>query len=234
LTAAAPLAGKRALVTGASRGIGRAISRRLAKGGAQVALCARGEVELRALAAEISALGGTALAVPCDVSQAAQVASAVEAVRAAFGGVDLLVNNAGQVARVPLVDMAEAVYDEVLSVNLKGPYLFCRAVLPEMLARRFGRIVNIGSISSTLGTPQLSAYCASKWGLLGLSKALAEELRGTGVSITSLLPGSVDTEMLLGSGFAPILDPEQVAQVVLFLLARAPEAMSGATVELFE
>ena len=190
------LSGHHALVTGASRGIGRAVARRLAKGGAQVALCARSDGALRELAAEISAAGGTALAVPCDVTQAAQVASAVERAQAAFGGIDLLVNNAGRVARVPLVEMSESVYDEILDVNLKGPFLFCRAVLPGMLARRSGRIVNIGSISATLGTPRLTAYCASKWGLLGLTKALAEELRGTGVSVTSLLPGSVDTEML--------------------------------------
>jgi 3-oxoacyl-[acyl-carrier protein] reductase len=230
----APLAGRRALITGASKGIGRAIARRLAKSGAQLVLCARSEAGLREAASEITAAGGTALAVPCDVTQAAQVASAVEAACTAFGGIDLLVNNAGLVARVPLVDMTEAVYDQVLDVNLKGPYLFCRAVLPGMLARRFGRIVNIGSISSTLGTQRLTAYCASKWGLLGLTKALAEELRGTGVSVTSLLPGSVDTDMLRGSGFPPVLRPEQVAQLVFFILARAPEAMSGATVELFE
>ena len=88
--------------------------------------------------------------------------------------------------------------------------------------------------SATLGTPRLSAYCASKWGLLGLTKALAEELRGTGVAVTSLLPGSVDTDMLRGSGFPPVLNAEQVAQVVFFLAARAPEAMTGATLELFE
>jgi 3-oxoacyl-[acyl-carrier protein] reductase len=231
---APPLAGQRALVTGASRGIGRAIARRLAKVGAKVVLCARSTEELRTLAVEIEGAGGTALVLPCDVGKAKQVAAAVSAATDAFGGIDILVNNAGVVARGALVDMEEAVYDQVLDVNLKGPYLFCRAVLPQMLARRSGRIVNVGSISSTLGTAGMTAYCASKWGLLGMSKALAEELRGTGVSVTSVLPGSVDTGMLRGSAFPPVLSAEQVAQVVAFLAARAPEAMSGAAVELFE
>ncbi len=234
MKAATPLAEQRALVTGASRGIGRAIARRLAKGGAKVALCARSVEDLQTLATEIEAAGGTALVVPCDVAQSAQVAGAVSAAQEAFGGIDVLVNNAGVVARGPLAEMTEAVYDEVLDVNLKGPYLFCRAVLPQMLARRHGRIVNVGSISATLGTAGMTAYCASKWGLLGLSKALAEELRGTGVSVTSVLPGSVDTGMLRGSAFVPVLNTEQVAQVVAFLVGRAPEAMTGAAVELFE
>jgi 3-oxoacyl-[acyl-carrier protein] reductase len=234
VTAAAPLAEQRALVTGASRGIGRAIARRLAKGGAKVALCARSVEDLQALASEIETAGGTALVVSCDVAQSAQVTAAVAAAQEAFGGIDVLVNNAGVVARGPLAEMTEAVYDEVLDVNLKGPYLFCRAVLPQMLARRHGRIVNVGSISATLGTAGMTAYCASKWGLLGLSKALAEELRGTGVSVTSVLPGSVDTAMLRGSDFLPVLNTEQVAQVVAFLAGRAPEAMTGAAIELFE
>jgi NAD(P)-dependent dehydrogenase (short-subunit alcohol dehydrogenase family) len=224
----------RALVTGASRGIGRAVARRLARAGARVALLARHTADLKVAAAEIHDAGGDALIIACDVAESGQVTSAVEEARAALGGIDLLVNNAGVVARAALVDTTEEVFDRILAVNLRGAYLLCRAVLPEMLARRSGRIINVGSISSTLGTPNLSAYCASKWGLLGLTKSLAEELRESGVSVTSLLPGSVDTEMLRGSGFAPVLNPEQVAQVVFFLATRAPLAMTGATVELFE
>jgi 3-oxoacyl-[acyl-carrier protein] reductase len=210
------------------------VARRLAKAGARVALLARHAPDLESTASEILESGGDALAISCDVAQADQVASAVAQARDALGSIDLLVNNAGVVARVPLVDTTEEVFDRILAVNLRGAYLLCRAVLPEMLARRSGRIINVGSISSTLGTPGLSAYCASKWGLLGLTKSLAEELRDSGVSVTSLLPGSVDTDMLRGSGFAPVLNPEQVAQVVFFLAARAPLAMTGASIELFE
>jgi 3-oxoacyl-[acyl-carrier protein] reductase len=199
-----------------------------------VALLARHTADLEVAAAEIHDSGGDALTIACDVAEARQVASAVTQARDTLGGIDLLVNNAGVVARAALVDTTEEVFDRILAVNLRGAYLLCRAVLPEMLARRSGRIINVGSISSTLGTPNLSAYCASKWGLLGLTKSLAEELRDSGVSVTSLLPGSVDTEMLRGSGFAPVLNPEQVAQVVFFLATRAPLAMTGATVELFE
>jgi 3-oxoacyl-[acyl-carrier protein] reductase len=102
-----------------------------------------------------------------------------------------------------------------------------------MIARRSGRIINVGSISSTLGTPRLTAYCASKWGLLGLTKALAEELREVGVSVTAVLPGSVNTGMLVGSGFEPNMEPEDVARVVLYLATGAPHAMTGAGVEVF-
>jgi 3-oxoacyl-[acyl-carrier protein] reductase len=149
------------------------------------------------------------------------------------GATDLLINNAGIVARVPLKDLDEATWDRVLDVNLKGAYLCSRAVVAGMSRRGKGRVVNIASISATLGASLHTAYCASKWGLVGFSKALAEELRDAGVFVCAVLPGSVDTGMLVGSGFAPDMTPEEVARVVRFLCCEAPFAMSGSAVEVF-
>ncbi|MHB1847008.1 MAG: SDR family NAD(P)-dependent oxidoreductase [Deltaproteobacteria bacterium] len=230
------LLGEGAVVTGAGRGIGRAVALALAAEGAKVALAARTESELAAVAGEIRARGGTALAVRCDVSLASEVEALFRAAERAHGPTSLLVNNAGVVRRRPLVELTEADWDLQLDVNLKGAYLCARAALSGeagMLARHKGRIVNVSSISGTLGTPTLTAYCASKWGLIGLTKALAEELRETGVSVMAILPGSVDTAMLSGSGFAPDMSPDDVANVIRFLCTGAPAAMTGSAVELF-
>ena len=230
------LRGASTVVTGGGRGIGRAIALALATQGARVALAARHAEEIESVLAEIRALGGEGLAAPCDVSRAAEVEALFCAAAQAHGPIDLLVNNAGVVARVELAAMPEADWDRVLDVNLKGAYLCCRAALAGeagMIARRRGRIVNVASISATVGTPKLTAYCASKWGLLGLTKALAEELRESGISVTAVLPGSVDTEMLRGSGFEPAMPPETVAQVVRFLAGDAPFAMTGAGIEVY-
>ncbi|MHB8420138.1 MAG: SDR family NAD(P)-dependent oxidoreductase [Myxococcales bacterium] len=226
------LQGRVAVVTGGGRGIGRAAALALASEGAHLVLAARTEAEIGRVQREIAANGGEARAIRCDVSRAGEV----RALFAELGPVDLLVNNAGVVVRRPLAELDEADWDRTLDVNLKGAYLCSRAALSGpsgMLARKGGRIVNVGSISSTLGTPLLTAYCASKWGLLGLTKALAEELREAGVFVAAVLPGSVDTAMLAGSGFAPAMQPEDVAKVVAYLCAEAPFAMTGAGVELF-
>jgi 3-oxoacyl-[acyl-carrier protein] reductase len=170
------------------------------------------------------------------VSSAADVQELFRIAEVDHGPVDVLVNNAGVVVRGALEKLSEDDWDRTLDTNLKGAFLCARAVLggPRgMVARRTGRIINVGSISSTLGTPQLTAYCASKWGLLGLTKALAEELREAGVSVTAVLPGSVNTKMLVGSGFEPDMEPEDVARVVLFLATGAPLSMTGAGVEVF-
>ncbi len=230
------LAGQTAVVTGGGRGIGRAVALALAREGARVAVAARTLAQLEQVAREIRKEGGEALAVATDVSSAGDVAALFSASERTFGPVDVLVNNAGVVARRPFVELSEADWDLQLDVNLKGAFLCARAALAGptgMLSRRRGRIVNVSSISGTLGTPKLAAYCASKWGLIGLTKALAAELSGSGVSVTAVLPGSVDTEMLVGSGFAPDLGPDDVARVIRFLAAEAPEAMTGSAVEIF-
>jgi len=230
------LAGRTAVVTGGGRGIGRAVALALAERGARVAVAARTSEEIGAVAREIGARGGEARAVRCDVARAADVAELFRVAALELGPVDLLVNDAGVVIRRPLVDLSEDDWDRTLDVNLKGAYLCSRAALAGpagMLARKGGRIVNVGSISGTLGTPKLTAYCASKWGLTGLTKALAEELRESGVFVAVVLPGSVDTDMLKGSGFAPAMQPADVAKVIAFLCDEAPFAMTGCAVEAF-
>lgn len=232
-SASAPLEGRVALVTGASRGIGRAVAPALARAGADLVLCSTREGGCEAAVREAQAVGRRAFGIAADVALSADCDRLVRAAEEAFGRVDLLVNNAGVVRRAPVSDTTDEEFDRVLAVNLRGPFSLCRRVIPGMVRRGFGRIVNVSSISSRLGTPRLAPYCASKWGLNGLTQALAEELKGTGVSVMAVLPGSVDTDMLKGSGFTPDMAPEHVARVVQFLLGEAPEAMTGSLVEVF-
>jgi len=220
-----------AVVTGAGRGIGRAIAIELAARGCDVALVGRASDALEDVAREIS--GRRTLVVPCDVADAGAVAVAAQRTLAELGTPRFVVANAGVVVRVPLVEMTESQWDDVLDVNLKGAFLCARAFLPPMLAARRGRFVAIGSISGTMGTPKLTAYCASKWGTIGFVKALAEELRGTGLQSMCVMPGSVDTDMLKGSGFDPAMSPEDVAKIVTYAALDAPDAMNGSCIEAF-
>jgi NAD(P)-dependent dehydrogenase (short-subunit alcohol dehydrogenase family) len=161
------------------------------------------------------------------------VQTALAEVQRALGPVDVLVNNAGITLRQPIEAATDADFERVLAVNLAGPYYLARRLLPAMAARGWGRLVNVSSISGTLGTAGMAAYCASKWGLNGLTRALAEELKGKGVLVAAVLPGSTDTEMLQGSGFVAKMAPDEVAKVVRFLCTEAPLAMSGSLLEVF-
>jgi len=222
-----------AVVTGGGRGIGRAVAVDLARRGCDVALLGRTLESLAAAAEEVLALGRRALVVPCDVSQAEQVAMAARRVETDLGVPRVVVCNAGVVHRAPVHTMSEAEWDEVVDVNLKGTFLVTRAFLPRMLDLKRGRVVAVASISATLGTARQSAYCAAKWGTVGFVKSLAEELRGTGLQAMCVMPGSVDTDMLKGSGFAPAMSPDEVARTVTFLALDAPDAMNASSVELF-
>jgi len=226
---------KVAIVTGASRGIGRATAIALARRGVGVALAARSRVALLAVEKEIREQGGRALSIPTDVSDEGAVAALVEMAVREIGPIDLLVNNAGTLERAPVVETDAAAWDRVLGVNLKGAFLCARAVLPSMIERGRGRIVNVSSISGKLGTPLLTAYCASKWGLLGFSLATAEEMKPHGIQVFSVCPGSVNTEMLQQGlpGAAPDMEPEDVASVIVYLGTEAPDAMTGAAVDVF-
>lgn len=225
-----------AVVTGAGRGIGAMVAERIASRGGRVVLAARTEREINATAARIVAMygAGSACAVACDVARVADVERLRERAHDFLGKpVDLLVNNAGIVRRVAVHEMDPEAWDEVLNVNLKGAFLCTRAFLPGMLAEGRGRIVNVASISGVTGTSALSAYCASKWGLIGFTKAVAEETRGRGVQVMAILPGSVDTAMLRDSGYLPQMSADEVAHSIEWLGLDAPAAMTASAVEMF-
>jgi 3-oxoacyl-[acyl-carrier protein] reductase len=222
-----------AVVTGAGRGIGRATAIELATRGLDVALLARTVEELEATAASVVSHGRRALAIRCDVSSSHDVDTASFRIREELGTPRVLVNNAGIVRRAPVHEMREDEWNAVVDVNLKGTFLVTRALLGAMLETRRGRVVNVSSISGTLGTAGQSAYCASKWGVIGFTKSLAEELRGTGLAAMCVLPGSVDTSMLAGSGFAPQMRAEDVARTISWAAFDAPDAMNGSAIEMF-
>ena len=214
------LDGKLAVVTGASKGIGEATARLLVEAGARVAGCAR------------HATGDT---VACDVGNAADVDRFVADVLNRLGPPDVLVNNAGIAARGRLDETPIQTWDAVMDANLRGTFLVTRGFLPAMRARRAGRIINIASISGRQGTANLTAYCAAKHGVVGLTRALAEEVREDGIAVNAVCPGSVDTEMLrVGMpGAKPDMSPGDVANVIIYLAAYAPPALTGSCVDVF-
>jgi len=223
------LAGRTAVVTGGGRGIGAATARALTSLGARVTVFARSAAEVERIVSE----GSAALAVAGDVSRGEDVARLFESHLRALGPCDVLVNNAGVLERGLAEQLSPEAFRRVLEVNLTGAFLCARAAIPAMKARRRGRIVNVASISGTIGTAEGSAYNASKWGLIGLTKCLAEELRPHGVQCLAVSPGSVDTEMLRRTPFAPEMAPEEVARVIAWCAGEAPDAMNGANVEVF-
>jgi len=224
-----------AVVTGAGRGIGRATALALADRGLDVALLARTFPQIEETAAAIVQRGRRALALRCDVSLAKEVHHAAARTEAELGTPTVVVNNAGVVRRALVQEMEESELDLVLDVNLKGTFLVTRAFLPLMRARRSGRIINIASIAGRQGTAGLGAYCAAKHGVVGLTRALAVELRDEGIVANAVCPGSVDTDMLrVGRpGAKADMSPEDVAGVVLYLAAHAPLALTGSCVDVF-
>jgi 3-hydroxybutyrate dehydrogenase len=184
-----------ALVTGGGRGIGRAIALAFAREGAHVAVTARTSSELDAVAAEVRALGRKALAVPCDVGDRTQVDDAVRRVTEHLGRVEILVNNAGIAVSAKLLETDEDLWERHLRINLTGAFFMTRAVLPGMLSARWGRVINIASIAGRQGYPYITAYTASKHGLLGLTRALAQEVVTAGVTVNAICPGYVATDL---------------------------------------
>ncbi len=216
-----------AIITGGGRGIGAATAAALTAAGARVTVFARSSAEIAAVVER----GAAALAVAGDVSREEDVARLVAEHERVLGPCDVLVNDAGVLDRALAEEMPPERWRRVLEVNLTGAFLCARAVIPGLKRRGRGRIVNVTSIAGTLGTPAASAYNASKWGLVGLTKCLAEELREHGVQCLAVSPGSVATAMLQMTPFQARMTPEAVARVIAWCAGEAPDAMTGANVE---
>src|SRR5436309_10837133 len=215
-----------AIVTGAGRGIGRAIALALAREGGDVALAARTVEELETVAGEVRALGRRALVVPADVALETDARTLVDRTVGELGRLDVLVNNAGAVAREPLRDLAVADWDRVIAVNLRGTFLCSKFALEPMLARGEGWIVNISSGAGKRGVATRTAYSAAKFGGVGFTDALDAEVRPHGVRVHVVCPGPVETRMRR-EGFpdehpATLSRPEDVADAVLFCLLQPP------------
>jgi NAD(P)-dependent dehydrogenase (short-subunit alcohol dehydrogenase family) len=233
-----PLADRTAVVTGASRGIGRAIALRLAEAGAEVALWARSADALQGVADEVAAMGGRARPFACDVTDAVLVNRTADQVRRTLAPVAIVVNNAGAVLRKPTMAIDDAEWRRMIAVNLDGTFYVTRAFLPDLIlagGRAGGRIINIASIAGREGTPLLAAYCAAKHGVVGFTRALAEELRAAKVSVNAICPGSVDTGMLREGmpGASPDMTPDDIARTALFLAHTAPPALTGACIDVY-
>jgi NAD(P)-dependent dehydrogenase (short-subunit alcohol dehydrogenase family) len=190
------LDGRVALVTGGGRGIGRAIALALAADGAAVAVTGRNTANLDQVRGEIARLGVPALALACDVTDSGEVRAACTEARAELGPIDILVNNAGVTFSKKFTETGDDEWERVIQTNVNGPFYFCHAVVPDMIARQWGRIINIASIAALVGIPFSSAYGASKHALLGMTRALALEFARYGITVNAVCPGWVETDML--------------------------------------
>jgi 2-hydroxycyclohexanecarboxyl-CoA dehydrogenase len=196
------LTGKNVIVTGAASGIGLATAQRFAKDGAKVAIWDIDEAGAERAASALVAAGARAIASRVDVSSRPQVNAALELVRRELGPVQVLVNNAGITDFRSFMEMTEEAWDRVMTINLKSMLVVTQAVLPDMLAAKWGRIINISSSSAQTGSARMTAYAASKGGVIAFTKALAQELAPTGITVNNVPPGFVDTPMLRGEGVA--------------------------------
>ena len=220
------LEGKVALVTGASRGIGKAIARTLSRMGAMLSLCARDRQKLQSVRLELEADGAKVLDVAADVSRHDDITSLVQTTERSLGPIEILVNNAGIGHFAPIQEASEANWDATLDTNLKAVFLLSKAVAPGMISRRRGHIINIASLAGKSAFAGGGVYCASKWGLLGLTQCAAEDLRPYGIRVSAICPGSVATDFSPHSGKDPgkMLQPEDVAHAVEMILSQMQQS----------
>jgi NADP-dependent 3-hydroxy acid dehydrogenase YdfG len=215
------LSGKVAIVTGAGRGIGRAIALALSRAGARVVLAARSEAELGAVAEEIRGQDGDAIVLPTDVTRDEDMERLVERTLKEWGTIDILVNNAGWGKTGPVANSKIEEVDRTLQVNLRATMMMTRLVLPTLLQKKSGAVINIGSISGKAGSANTAAYSASKFGVIGFTQSLFEEVREHGVKVSVILPGFVDTPLIPPNkrlDRSKMIQPGDVAETVLFVL----------------
>ncbi|MBI2207495.1 MAG: 3-oxoacyl-ACP reductase FabG [Candidatus Rokubacteria bacterium] len=241
-----PLDGRVALVTGTSRGLGRALAPALAAAGAAVACTARNAADADATAADVTAKGGQARGYRLDVARPAAIVEAVAAVERDFGRVDVLVNNAGVTLDKPSVDVTDDEWDAVLGTNVGGMFRCARAVAPGMIARGGGKIVNIGSMYGRIGVARYAAYCASKAAVEALTRSLAVEWARHGIQVNCVAPGYLNTDIprealadertrtlfLSKIPARRIGEPEEIAPLVVYLASPASDLMTGQTLHI--
>ena len=230
-----------ALVTGASRGIGKAIALTLAAAGAKVACVARNADKLAETADAIRSAGGTAEVFPCDVTSGESVDKVVDDVVEKWGKLQILVNNAGVTRDTLIPRMSDDDWDTVINTNLRGAFLFVRAASRQMMTQRYGRIINIASVSGLIGNPGQSNYSASKAGMIGMTRTVAKELAGRKVTVNAVAPGFIETEMTAAMGDSILEEvkkripakrmgkAEEIAWAVLFLASPAAAYITGQT-----
>lgn len=233
------LEGKTAVVTGATRGIGFEVARSLAKSGAKVACIGTNAEKLNASVAQINEEGGCAKAYICNVADSAQVSEMAAAVLAEFGSVDILVNNAGITRDMLMRRITDEQWDDVIAVNLRGTFLVTRAFVESMRKKKFGRIINLSSVSALVGNKGQANYAASKAGIIGFTKTIANELAGRGITVNAIAPGFVKTDMTAVlkevivqeiKNRIPVErlgEPEDIANAILFFASNEASYVTG-------
>jgi NAD(P)-dependent dehydrogenase (short-subunit alcohol dehydrogenase family) len=244
-----------AIVTGGGRGIGKAIALALAREGANVVVCGRHEDTLQQTEREIAELGRRALALVINVSRDEEVEALVQSTLAEFGSVNVLVNNVGIVGpTAPITGVTRAEWDETLAVNLTSAFLCCRAVLPSMIERNSGKIINISSVAGRMAYALRAPYAVSKWGMIGLTKTLAQEAGPHGIQVNAVLPGptagermqhvidqraqelgrssaEVEKDYVAATALKRMVDPEHVAAMVVFLASSDGDSITGQAID---
>ena len=221
-----PLEGKIAVVTGASRGIGLAIAKRLGEMGAKLSICARDPQKLEVATNQLRTVAPSVFAAPVDVTRDDQISTFVQYTQKNLGPIDILVNNAGIGWFGPTHDATEQTWDSILDTNLKSVFLVSKAVAPGMIERKTGHIVNIASLAGKNAFKNGGIYCASKWGLMGLTECMAEDLRQYGIRVSAVCPGSVATDFSPHTGKDPakMLQSEDIAHAVEMIVTQSPQS----------